>query len=478
MSWKDDKDLGSFEFSKNTLWDGSGNQNLGEWDFEEQSNKWGYLNNLRWSSKTDAQEFSEDVGNPIDPDTHIPCGHWHKIIGSETIITTETISPIGRWIAALSEISDPYIYFYDVDLYSVIKIDTTNDPPEIVDTLIVNDATYTLDCGWHNYGAQRGGYCISVSCDKLWYLFRNDSNGDVRLVQVDISGSYMSIIKTSEHASLLAGRKITDGCGNDDYAFFSIDLISGMILRFDTDHKVIDKKFNYVATGALDESIHTITINDSITEICWLYARAVPFMTAKCPYSDYDFNVRWTYSSTDSGLDSAKDQNWLRYDGKIPSIFRQRVHWAPNGVAYYYSSWDQNIARAWVQRLQWMQSYMGGDLTYFYVLMKNNANSTRLLHRFTHRASYSAALTEISVDTSAYTSRFGTHFSTSVYNTKSNKAFLIAYDGDNKTNYITSYNQSLSVISDTPYDSIIKTTITIISDETLLAEPQVWPMDF
>jgi len=60
MSWKDDKDLGS-------------------WEFTEQPNKWGYLNNPRWSSQQDAIDFSEAVGNPIDPtDTHKPCGHWHK----------------------------------------------------------------------------------------------------------------------------------------------------------------------------------------------------------------------------------------------------------------------------------------------------------------------------------------------------------------------------------------------------------------
>ena len=68
MSWKDDKDLGP-------------------WEFEEQPNKWGYLNNPRWSSKTDAQEFSEAVGNPIDPtDTHKPCGHWHKGDNVTTVI--------------------------------------------------------------------------------------------------------------------------------------------------------------------------------------------------------------------------------------------------------------------------------------------------------------------------------------------------------------------------------------------------------
>lgn len=61
-SWKDDKDLGP-------------------WDFTEQQDKWGYVNNKRWSSQQDAQEFCEDIGLSLDPThTHKPCGHWHKHI--------------------------------------------------------------------------------------------------------------------------------------------------------------------------------------------------------------------------------------------------------------------------------------------------------------------------------------------------------------------------------------------------------------
>jgi len=77
MSWKDDKDLGP-------------------WEFEEQSNVWGYLNNPRWSSLREAVEFSEAVGNPIDPtETHRPCKHWHKGDDAVTVTTTSPAPDIN-----------------------------------------------------------------------------------------------------------------------------------------------------------------------------------------------------------------------------------------------------------------------------------------------------------------------------------------------------------------------------------------------
>ena len=69
----------------------SSNRGLGLWNFTEQPNKWGYLNNSRWSKQPKAVAFSEAVGNPIDPtNTHVPCGHWHKHSGDEAITVTRT----------------------------------------------------------------------------------------------------------------------------------------------------------------------------------------------------------------------------------------------------------------------------------------------------------------------------------------------------------------------------------------------------
>ena len=77
MSWKDDKDLGP-------------------WEFDEQPTKWGYLNNPRWSNNPknsadsmSASEFCEDRSISLNPeDTHKPCGHWHKREPAYTISET------------------------------------------------------------------------------------------------------------------------------------------------------------------------------------------------------------------------------------------------------------------------------------------------------------------------------------------------------------------------------------------------------
>ena len=59
--------------------DWKNNKGSGPWDFEEQPDKWGYLNNPRWSSQADAIAFCEAKGLLLNsPDQHKPCGHWHK----------------------------------------------------------------------------------------------------------------------------------------------------------------------------------------------------------------------------------------------------------------------------------------------------------------------------------------------------------------------------------------------------------------
>ena len=53
----------------------------GPWNFIEQYDKWGYLNNPRWSAQLDAQKFCNESGLPnlkLNRSTHEPCGHWHK----------------------------------------------------------------------------------------------------------------------------------------------------------------------------------------------------------------------------------------------------------------------------------------------------------------------------------------------------------------------------------------------------------------
>ncbi len=50
-----------------------------EFNFTEQEDKFGYLNNPNWTKDSRAVEFSEAIGLTVDrEDDHKPCGHWHK----------------------------------------------------------------------------------------------------------------------------------------------------------------------------------------------------------------------------------------------------------------------------------------------------------------------------------------------------------------------------------------------------------------
>ena len=85
------------------------NKGAGPWQFAAQPNKWGYLNNRRWSGIDKADAISVAEGNPIDSLTkHIPCGHWHKQVVitappvTEVPTTEESIEP--QWQQSLDVI--------------------------------------------------------------------------------------------------------------------------------------------------------------------------------------------------------------------------------------------------------------------------------------------------------------------------------------------------------------------------------------
>jgi hypothetical protein len=79
------------------------NKDSGPWEFTEQGDKFGYLNNAKWSTQPkgaadsmSASEFCEEKDIALDSEeTHKPCGHWHKR-------TTEDFS-----------LSDEYVFIVD-----------------------------------------------------------------------------------------------------------------------------------------------------------------------------------------------------------------------------------------------------------------------------------------------------------------------------------------------------------------------------
>lgn len=260
------------------------NKGAGPWDFIEQSDKWGYLNNPRWSKQQNAIDFCEDHDLTLDlADQHKPCGHWHK-----DEITEETF-PAGKWVAAMQQSGTPYIYVYDIVQKAVIRIDTSEIPVFVSDRLEL-DSAYALDydMGWGNPGAQRGGYCMNKDATRIWYLF-TESDGDridAELIEVDISRTIMRKVKSTHFTNLMAPgpapatrERINDGCSDDIHTYWCTNLVAGRIIKIrNSDHSIVDDHyFNYpieaCGTGAYDEPIATIDYNKYNEKLYWVYCR-------------------------------------------------------------------------------------------------------------------------------------------------------------------------------------------------------------
>ena len=369
----------------------------------------------------------------------------------------------GRLVAPVSKrtTSDIYAYLITDTGGAVVKINTapllTPTLPKATDLLVINeDPDYILDYADIDFGSTRGGYAISKnSYNKIWYLFRNESNGNIKLVEVDITLSPMSITKESIHTGILVGGEfIEDGAAVDSNCFFPTSKQSGRILKFNTDHILTDEEFNYSGTGSDDEPIRSITIDPSKNQIAWLYNRNPT--TAKVKYTDYIYNIVCSYCSYDGGVDSANWQNFLRYDERYDHIFRQRMYHPNNGVAYYYSKWDQNIGRQYVQYLQYMKQYLGGGASYFYIIHKDNSGGKSYLHRFTVGDSTAGgAVPQIKTEVTSIVRQYeATDSFHSIYSEASAKSCLLRYNPANKLNYIATYNSNLNKISDPVLDTI------------------------
>lgn len=463
------------------------NRNSGPWDFIEQKDKWGYLNNPRWSNhpkgaadSISALEFCEDIGLATGIDeTHEPCGHWHKYKPISADDVTEIITPLGEWVAALEQRETPYIYFYDIDLFSIVKVDTSPTDPVVADMLVVNDADYTLDRQQGVGQPQKGAYCISKEFNKIWYLFKKASTGDLKLVEIDITTSPMTIIKTSLHSAIMPGESFHDGAADDDYAFFTTTKVSGRILKFDTSHTLTDHDFGFADIGAADEAIRTITLNPTINEVFFMRNENIG-PACRNIAMDYNFNITNTLVQVDSGTDSARWQNFARYDEKYDKYIKQRIYHPSNGILYYLTGWFGSVGEkfdGYVQDLQYMKQYLGGSATYFYILKTPNADTSDQLHRFTHRHGVgNPALTQISIDVTAYTRRFLNESYNSIYNEETGKSVLHIWDSANSINYLATFDTTLTLIADTP----ISSGVSIISSDNTIDqsdnEPQIWPI--
>ena len=144
-SWKDDKDLGP-------------------WEFEEQVDKWGYLNNPRWQQtptervnytgieSTESQIWP--MTNPTiqklysagDSDKHGPCGHWHK----KKVDKETTVLGYEEWFQQSLDIYESEVLFVAMRYVGV-------EEPENGIVAFTYNVTRQE---WVFRGIVSGGYCI------------------------------------------------------------------------------------------------------------------------------------------------------------------------------------------------------------------------------------------------------------------------------------------------------------------------------
>jgi hypothetical protein len=117
------------------------NKGTGPWDFIEQPDKFGYLNNERWSSQQDAIDFCEAKGLSLDlPNQHLPCGHWHK--GPIDEIPEISLGPNWWWQPSI-DVRDGII--------GVVAMYNDNVPEDRIVGLIYDKSTKTWKCLGYSY---------------------------------------------------------------------------------------------------------------------------------------------------------------------------------------------------------------------------------------------------------------------------------------------------------------------------------------
>lgn len=461
--------------------DWKANKGLGPWDFTEQGDKFGYLNNPRWTEDPAAVEFSEDRGYPInDEDDHKPCGHWHKRWGK---ITIKTI-PTGRWVAAQPQLDTPYIYLYDISYKAVIKLKTSIPP--IVTEVLPLESLYALgyDRGRGLPGTQKGGYCMNKDGSTLWYLFRDEASGDCQLIEVDISQATMRIMKKTTFAGLLAGQHIEDGCSDDTYTYWCTSLILGRIIKIrNNDHSIIDDHhFNYTiepCSGDVnDQCIESLDFGGD--KLYWAYCRDHVHCSPaynSCRHlikSDTDFVEEIDDIICGIGTHAPSWQNLNRVHSGY--LLHHRAYHPYHGRLEKRSLSDCSyVFVAYMQYLQNIFGVKGGKL---FTLMQVNSLSHPA---YLYCLDFSDLSTIFSLNVSYYAGQTqvptypwdGT--AVSAMSKQTGIIIIVRYHNSEEKNYVASFraDTSLEFLDDTPLDYITQESG---NKAEILAEPQIWPM--
>ena len=470
------------------------NKGAGPWAFVEQGDVFGYLNNKRWSSQADAIVFCQTYGLSLDLlDQHLPCGHWHK-----KYIPTPTREPIvtGKWVAAMQQPGTPYIYLYDIAYKAVIKLDTSANPIVFAETLSL-DSAYALDydMGRGNPGTQRGGYCMNKDGTRIWYLF-SESTGDrsdCQLIEVDISGPTMSIIRKTSFPNLVPSNpspsfnneRIEDGCSSNNYTYWCTNLIAGRIIKIQNSNHAIadDHTFNYpiVGSGGFDQGISSIELGSG--KLYWIYCRdhhgAVPEYNACRHHIRADFNLVADIDNVacDSGFPTPGWQNIIRIYSNY--ILQHRAYYPSSGplmkrepgtLDLVLPAGGSSINQEYLQNILGVK---GGKV--FTLMYVNSAGHPGYLYCIDF-----SDMTEISkLDVSYYAGQSPQIWewtSVSALNIQTGVIIIARYHPTEERNYVACFeaNSGLDLICDEPLDYI--TSIEGSNEEIISDEPQIWTM--
>lgn len=251
---------------------------------------------------------------------------WIDTVNEVKVQYTELLGfgpfPQGEWVAAQAQIDSTYIYLFDIDYRAVIKVDTSIIPPVCRDTLQVTD--FNLDYGkgrGASGGGQRGGYCMSNNGTHLWYLFRTDR--DCELVEVNIAGYYLEIVRTTSFSSLMGvDETIQDGCSDGTYTYWGTSLISGRIIKIkNSDHSIVDDhlfSFDLYGCATNQQGVVTLDYSEETGWLYWLYVldyyNCIPRYTACTNYmiSDTNFNIKVDRKECGIGFGTPQWQNMVR----------------------------------------------------------------------------------------------------------------------------------------------------------------------
>ena len=470
------------------------NKDLGPWDFIEQPNKWGYLNNPLWSNQQESIDFCRGLNLPIGSSSeHVPCGHWHKAKTFPLIA--------GRWVAAMQQPSTPYVYLYDIEARAVIRVYTADEELFVDNVVRLNSAyAFDYDMGCGNPGAQRGAYCMNKDGTRLWYLFCDQGlhpitrdHPDAELIEVDITSYYMRVVKRTLFPNLLpaepfpnkqAGR-VNDGCSDDTYTYWCTQLVAGRIIKIrNSDHIIVDDHhFNYpiepCSGGSFDRPITTIDTHKPSGKLFWIYGRdysfCVPSYNGCGHFIRSDTNLVQEIDSVNcgSGLHTWTWQNMIRVHCNY-ILYHRSYHPSTGWLGKYNSDYSYDVGDFIIQ--EYLQNILGVRGNMLFTLMYVNSSGHPA---FLYCIDFSNMDEVSKLDVSYYAGqKYGGYddwdwTSVSALNEQTGRILIFRYNNIEKRNYAVCFEATseFNLVCDTRFDKIY-------DDPTFgpFGEPQVWSM--